>query len=272
MVTCHIVDDDVECLHVGRNPTMTCSGSHLYKFYRYVERCFSITIVCLKHAVLCTIVRASPAGVSIWASKQAFILHTPPNPPSHPLFLEALQIPLQTRAPQFFLFFSFLLIPSSRLLRGRTSARPAAMPVRRRRSQQRGRRRKGARQALTVVERLSEQLNLRRTTARVSRGRETADAASFSPPVPATPDGWSSRRRAPDWAPLRGPHGLSSHVDRPPGVVVRGRRWGCRGCARRRSAGAAARVVLRRRVDGAGGLVYTASIAGTDMVAGIRGD
>jgi hypothetical protein len=30
------VDDDVECLHVERNPTMTCSGSHLYKFYRYV--------------------------------------------------------------------------------------------------------------------------------------------------------------------------------------------------------------------------------------------
>jgi hypothetical protein len=34
MVTWHIVDDDVECLHVERNPTMTCSGSHLYKFYR----------------------------------------------------------------------------------------------------------------------------------------------------------------------------------------------------------------------------------------------
>jgi hypothetical protein len=34
MVTWHIVDDDVECLHVERNPTITCSGSHLYKFYR----------------------------------------------------------------------------------------------------------------------------------------------------------------------------------------------------------------------------------------------
>jgi hypothetical protein len=29
MVTWRIVDDDVECLHVERNPTMTCSGSHL---------------------------------------------------------------------------------------------------------------------------------------------------------------------------------------------------------------------------------------------------
>jgi hypothetical protein len=37
MVTWHIVDDDVECLHVQRNPTMTCSGSHLYKFYRFAE-------------------------------------------------------------------------------------------------------------------------------------------------------------------------------------------------------------------------------------------
>jgi hypothetical protein len=36
MVTWRIVDDDVECLHVERNPTMTCSGSHLYKFYRYL--------------------------------------------------------------------------------------------------------------------------------------------------------------------------------------------------------------------------------------------
>jgi hypothetical protein len=35
MVTWHIVDDDVECLHVERNPTVTCSGSHLYKFYRF---------------------------------------------------------------------------------------------------------------------------------------------------------------------------------------------------------------------------------------------
>jgi hypothetical protein len=35
MVTWHIVDDDVECLHIERNPTMTCSGSHLYKFYRF---------------------------------------------------------------------------------------------------------------------------------------------------------------------------------------------------------------------------------------------
>jgi hypothetical protein len=31
-VTWHVVDGDVECLHVERNPTMTCSGSHLYKF------------------------------------------------------------------------------------------------------------------------------------------------------------------------------------------------------------------------------------------------
>jgi hypothetical protein len=37
MVTWRIVDDDVECLHVERNPTMTCSGSHLYKFYRYTQ-------------------------------------------------------------------------------------------------------------------------------------------------------------------------------------------------------------------------------------------
>jgi hypothetical protein len=35
MVTWRIVDDDVECLHVERNPTMACSGSHLHKFYRY---------------------------------------------------------------------------------------------------------------------------------------------------------------------------------------------------------------------------------------------
>jgi hypothetical protein len=35
MVTWRIVDDDVECLHVERNPTMTCSGSHLYRFYRF---------------------------------------------------------------------------------------------------------------------------------------------------------------------------------------------------------------------------------------------
>jgi hypothetical protein len=34
MVTWRIVDDDVEFLHVERNPTMACSGSHLYKFYR----------------------------------------------------------------------------------------------------------------------------------------------------------------------------------------------------------------------------------------------
>jgi hypothetical protein len=34
MVTWHIVDDGVECLRVERNPTMTCTGSHLYKFYR----------------------------------------------------------------------------------------------------------------------------------------------------------------------------------------------------------------------------------------------
>jgi hypothetical protein len=37
MVTWRIVDDDVECLHVERNPTMTCSGSHLYKFYRFQQ-------------------------------------------------------------------------------------------------------------------------------------------------------------------------------------------------------------------------------------------
>jgi hypothetical protein len=35
MVTWHIVDDDVEYLHVERNPTVTSSGSHVYKFYRY---------------------------------------------------------------------------------------------------------------------------------------------------------------------------------------------------------------------------------------------
>jgi hypothetical protein len=33
-MTWRIVDDDVERLHVERNPTMACSGSHLYKFYR----------------------------------------------------------------------------------------------------------------------------------------------------------------------------------------------------------------------------------------------
>jgi hypothetical protein len=37
MVTWRIVDDDVECLHVERNPIMTCSGSHLYKFYRFLH-------------------------------------------------------------------------------------------------------------------------------------------------------------------------------------------------------------------------------------------
>jgi hypothetical protein len=37
MVTWRIVDDDVEYLHVERNPTMACSGSHLYKFYRYAR-------------------------------------------------------------------------------------------------------------------------------------------------------------------------------------------------------------------------------------------
>jgi hypothetical protein len=36
MVIWRIVDDDVECLHVERNPTIACSGSHLYKFYRLV--------------------------------------------------------------------------------------------------------------------------------------------------------------------------------------------------------------------------------------------
>jgi hypothetical protein len=35
MVTWRIVDDDVKCLHVERNPTIACSGSHLYKFYRW---------------------------------------------------------------------------------------------------------------------------------------------------------------------------------------------------------------------------------------------
>jgi hypothetical protein len=40
MVTWRIVDDDVECLHVERNPTMACSGSHLYKFYRFsIDAC-----------------------------------------------------------------------------------------------------------------------------------------------------------------------------------------------------------------------------------------
>jgi hypothetical protein len=37
MVTWRIVDDDVECLHVERNPIMTCSGSHLYEFYRFLR-------------------------------------------------------------------------------------------------------------------------------------------------------------------------------------------------------------------------------------------
>jgi hypothetical protein len=36
MVTC-IVDIDVECLHVKRNLSMTCSGSHLYCCYRLVD-------------------------------------------------------------------------------------------------------------------------------------------------------------------------------------------------------------------------------------------
>jgi hypothetical protein len=152
-------------------------------------------------------------------------------------------------------------------------AAAVAMSVRRHRSQQRGRRRKGgATGPCQWWDDLSEQSNLWRTTARVSCGRETAVAASFSPPVPATPGGWSSRRRAPGWAPLGCLHGLSSHVDKPPRVVVRGRRRGRRGCARRRAAGAAARVVLRQRVDSTGGLVYTTSIAGTNMVAGSRAD
>jgi hypothetical protein len=37
MMTWRIVDDDVECLHVERNPTMDFSGSHLYKFYRFLR-------------------------------------------------------------------------------------------------------------------------------------------------------------------------------------------------------------------------------------------
>jgi hypothetical protein len=52
MVTWRIVDDDVECLHVERSPTMACSGSHLYKFYRFVcrgkcvaERTFWVTFI-----------------------------------------------------------------------------------------------------------------------------------------------------------------------------------------------------------------------------------
>jgi hypothetical protein len=36
-VTWHLVGHDVECLHVERNDTMTFSGSHLYKFYRYPD-------------------------------------------------------------------------------------------------------------------------------------------------------------------------------------------------------------------------------------------
>jgi hypothetical protein len=44
------VDDDVECLHVERNPTMTCSGSHLYKFYRL--RCSLLSFILLKEKSL----------------------------------------------------------------------------------------------------------------------------------------------------------------------------------------------------------------------------
>jgi hypothetical protein len=41
-VTWRIVDDDVEYLHVERNRTMACSGSHLYKFYRFLENYFIV--------------------------------------------------------------------------------------------------------------------------------------------------------------------------------------------------------------------------------------
>jgi hypothetical protein len=36
MMIWHIVDDDVEWLHVGRNPTMTCGEYRLYSCYRFV--------------------------------------------------------------------------------------------------------------------------------------------------------------------------------------------------------------------------------------------
>jgi hypothetical protein len=43
-----MVDDYVECLHVERNPTMTCSRSHLYKFYRYSFFIYLVIVVCGK--------------------------------------------------------------------------------------------------------------------------------------------------------------------------------------------------------------------------------
>jgi hypothetical protein len=46
------VDDDVECLHVERNPTMTCSGSHLYKFYRLGT--LTLSLLSLHHITLNT--------------------------------------------------------------------------------------------------------------------------------------------------------------------------------------------------------------------------
>jgi hypothetical protein len=46
------------------------------------------------------------------ASKWTSILHAHPNFPFKPLFLEALQIPLQTQASPFFSYFSFLFLPT----------------------------------------------------------------------------------------------------------------------------------------------------------------
>jgi hypothetical protein len=45
------------------------------------------------------------------ASKWTSILHALPNFPSKPLFLEALQIPLQTQASPFFFLFLFPFAP-----------------------------------------------------------------------------------------------------------------------------------------------------------------
>jgi hypothetical protein len=52
-------------------------------------------------------------SISSRASKQASILHTPPNSPSHPPFLEALHSPTNRGTHHFFYFFPFLLIPIS---------------------------------------------------------------------------------------------------------------------------------------------------------------
>jgi hypothetical protein len=63
-------------------------------------------------------------SISSRASKQASILHTPPNSPSHPPFLEALHSPLQMWTPPF----SLLSHTRFRCNLGGERLRPAARP------------------------------------------------------------------------------------------------------------------------------------------------